>query len=58
MFSKGTVITCTVPDDCVEEGDEVTVTCTRSLDITEQSRIRVGTSDGTATCKKFVCAHM
>ncbi|CAI8051656.1 hypothetical protein GBAR_LOCUS28286 [Geodia barretti] len=45
---SGTIISCTVPDDCVVEGSSVTVTCTRSLDLTQQSRIRVSTEDGSA----------
>ena len=45
----GTVIQCTVPDQCVESGNTITVTCTRSLDLSEQTRIRVQTKDGAAT---------
>ncbi|CAI8033447.1 CUB and sushi domain-containing protein 1, partial [Geodia barretti] len=44
----GTIISCEVPDDCVVEGRSVTVTCTRSIDLSEQSRIRVNTEDGSA----------
>ena len=49
LFPIGTVITCTVPDGCVEEGNSVNVTCTRSLDLTQQSRVQVNTEDGSAT---------
>ena len=48
-YAIGTLISCAVPDDCVEEGSTVTVTCTRSIDLSEQSRIRVNTEDGSAT---------
>ena len=47
--ATGTVVSCEVPDDCVEEGSSVTVTCTRSLDLSEQSRVQVNTEAGTAT---------
>ena len=53
FYSVGTVVSCEVPDDCVEEGSSVTVTCTRSLDLSEQSRIQVNTEDGSATGLEF-----
>ena len=45
----GTVITCPSPEPCVAEGETINITCTRSLDLTVQSRIRVVSMDGTAT---------
>ena len=52
-------MSCGIPEGCVEEGNTVTVTCTRSQDLTEQSRIRVNTADGSATGQQtnqnFVC---
>jgi CUB/sushi domain-containing protein len=46
---SGPVISCAVPEGCVMEGSSVRVTCTRSQDLSVQSRIRVGSRDGTAT---------
>ena len=45
----GTVITCPPPEPCAAEGATVMIICTRSLDLTVQSRIRVVSMDGTAT---------
>ena len=44
----GTVITCPPPEGCVEEGTTFMMNCTRSLDLTVQSRIRAVSMDGTA----------
>ena len=44
----GTVISCTVPAMCVGSGEDIVVTCTRSQDLTEQTRIKVDTEDGSA----------
>ena len=45
----GTVITCPPPVDCVPEGATILMNCTRSLDLTVGSKIRVVSMDGTAT---------
>ena len=50
----GTLITCPPPETCVAEGDTIMITCTRSLDLTVQSRIRVVSMNGTATGKYCV----
>ena len=53
LILPGTVISCSLPDGgCVEEGQTVTVTCVRSLDLTLQSTIiSVESQDGTAVGK-------
>ena len=43
----GTVISCAGPDRCLES-ETFTLTCTRSLDTTLLSRIRIMSEDGTA----------
>ena len=50
----GTLITCPPPETCVPEGDTIMIHCTRSLDLTVQSRIRVVSMDGSATGKYYV----
>ena len=43
-------MSCALPSsECVEEGSTVTVVCTRSLDRTVQTRIRIASQDGSAT---------
>ena len=49
----GTVINCHLPDDCFSEGEEYIATCTRSLDLTVLSKIKVSSVDGTAT--GYIC---
>ena len=48
MFA-GTLIQCTVPHQCVEPGNILTVTCIRSLGLSSQTRIIVQTEDKNAT---------
>ena len=49
LHVAGTVITCPSPEPCVAEGETISITCTRSLDLTVESRIRVVSMDGRAT---------
>ena len=44
----GTVITCTPPKDCLLEGETFMLTCSRSLDLSVESKIEVVSLDGSA----------